>query len=295
MHFFTGVSLIVLNGTYFWVDVIGLSCQPSLLQAKHTKFPQPFPVGLILQPSDHPCCSSLNSLQRLIQFLLLFPGFCNSQGNRIKIKMISAHIQISENVEMECESSLDAGIYWIHQDADNTLQSIVYVNSRGKLTPEGCVDFIPTKSGTTYKLTVKKFQKEREGIYYCAAHQGQTLIFSSSLQVYLPGKLSGPPHILYPTPDASLASFLSVLFWKVREGVCSLPALSRLVLLPWKIFQGVSFSPLPSSDFKRWDKCCVTILFWLYTWPQSWSSRQRLWSPRGRRWVLRPLLSLVNK
>ncbi|KAJ6660526.1 hypothetical protein lerEdw1_017523, partial [Lerista edwardsae] len=120
------------------------------------------------------------------------PSFCNSQNNKIKIKMLSARIQMSENVELECEDSSNAGIYWIHQNMANTPKSILYISSRGRTTPETTPDFHTAKSGTAYKLTVKKFKKESEGIYYCAAHQGQTLIFSQSLQVYLPVTTTTP-------------------------------------------------------------------------------------------------------
>ncbi|XP_066485001.1 T-cell surface glycoprotein CD8 alpha chain [Tiliqua scincoides] len=133
------------------------------------------------------------SLSSFLWLLSLMAYFCSSQTVRINIKMKSTHIQISQNVELECDSSSsELGIHWIHQDMAYTLQSIVYINTRGKIIPETLVGFIAMKSSTSYKLTVKDFKEKNQGIYYCAAYQGQTLIFSKGHQVYLPVTTTTP-------------------------------------------------------------------------------------------------------
>ena len=48
-----------------------VSLQLSLLQAEQSQLPQPVFIGEVLQPSDHPHGSLLDSLQQLHIFLLL--------------------------------------------------------------------------------------------------------------------------------------------------------------------------------------------------------------------------------
>jgi len=57
--------LVFIHSLPVLEDPKEVSPEPCLLQAKQAQFPQPFLIGEVLQPSDHPCGPPLDPLQEL--------------------------------------------------------------------------------------------------------------------------------------------------------------------------------------------------------------------------------------
>ncbi|XP_060111900.1 T-cell surface glycoprotein CD8 alpha chain isoform X2 [Heteronotia binoei] len=119
--------------------------------------------------------------------LSLILCYCSSQIITMKIKMISKPPEaINARVELDCEAKYsDAGVYWILQKNDHSPKSILYVSSRSKPVPDN-QDYEISKSGSSYKLTVKAFKAKDEGIYSCSVLHNQALHLSKRLPVFLP-------------------------------------------------------------------------------------------------------------
>ncbi|XP_054850649.1 T-cell surface glycoprotein CD8 alpha chain-like isoform X2 [Eublepharis macularius] len=135
--------------------------------------------------------ASFSSLLRVSLILC----YCTSQFNAMKIKMINKAPQdINARVELDCETSFpDAGVSWMLQRNDRSLHSILYINSRSRVTPENTPNYEATRNGNTYKLIVKKFKNQDEGIYYCIVFRNQVIHFSSGLSVFLPVRTTQAP------------------------------------------------------------------------------------------------------
>ncbi|XP_008111318.1 T-cell surface glycoprotein CD8 alpha chain [Anolis carolinensis] len=121
---------------------------------------------------------------------------CKSQSDSIKAKMITSPQAFGSSVEFKCETSkADNGMYWMSQRRNSTMQFILYISTRGSIRPDPIVGYSARKDGNNYHLTVKSFQKDNQGIYYCVNLQNQNLIFSPGLPVYLPETTTQPPTI----------------------------------------------------------------------------------------------------
>nr|XP_056720571.1 T-cell surface glycoprotein CD8 alpha chain [Euleptes europaea] len=130
-------------------------------------------------------------------------GYCSSQINSMKIKMISKPPEaIDSRVELDCEADFsESGVYWIRQNNGHNPHFILYVNSRSQVTSNDRQDYEVSKSGNTYKLIVRRFKKKDEGIYNCMIFRNQYLHFSSGLSVFLPVRTTQAPTTQRHAPE----------------------------------------------------------------------------------------------
>ncbi|XP_015278213.1 PREDICTED: T-cell surface glycoprotein CD8 alpha chain-like [Gekko japonicus] len=139
----------------------------------------------------------VSSLLRLSLILC----YCSSQINTMKIKMVSKPEAINARVELDCETKYpDHGVYWIHQNNSKEPKFILYIKSRPQSVPND-QPYDISKSGNTYKLIVKAFKKQDEGIYNCIVLHNQVLHFSPDLPVYLPVRTTQAPTTQRRAPE----------------------------------------------------------------------------------------------
>eukprot|EP00075_Anas_platyrhynchos_P022832 XP_027312085.1 T-cell surface glycoprotein CD8 alpha chain-like [Anas platyrhynchos] len=111
-------------------------------------------------------------------------------------------------LELECTNSQDSGVTWIRQDKAGTLHFIVYISALSKPTFKGSqatsLRFEASKSGKSYWLTVKSFETQDEGTYFCTINYNHTLYFSSGLPAFFPVTTTvAPVKTVPPTTQGS--------------------------------------------------------------------------------------------
>uniref|UniRef100_A0ACB8EVN7 Uncharacterized protein n=1 Tax=Sphaerodactylus townsendi TaxID=933632 RepID=A0ACB8EVN7_9SAUR len=126
---------------------------------------------------------------------LLFPGYCSSETDFIKIKMIRNPSEtISARVELDCEPKMaDSGVYWVRQDSSNYLHNLLYVTARSEKFPKTTPNYEVSRSGNSYKLIVTRFEDQDRGIYHCATLHNRKLYFSSGLRIFWPVRTTQAP------------------------------------------------------------------------------------------------------
>ncbi|XP_006111723.3 T-cell surface glycoprotein CD8 alpha chain [Pelodiscus sinensis] len=133
----------------------------------------------------------------LLFFLSLSLCCCRSQGQRSKMSVKvrnSSPFVLGAKVELECvisdNSLADSGASWIRQPKDSAPQFILFISSLSRVAPtedgKPPAGFEAKKDSNVYKLTVKSFQKQDQGNYYCIVNRNQMLHFSSGVPLYLP-------------------------------------------------------------------------------------------------------------
>ncbi|KAL8176259.1 UNVERIFIED_CONTAM: hypothetical protein K2H54_027353 [Gekko kuhli] len=116
--------------------------------------------------------------------------------------MVSKPEAINARVELDCETKYpELGVYWIHQNKNNKEPNfILYINSRSQSVPNNH-HYEISKSGSTYKLIVKAFKNQDEGIYNCIVLRNQVLYFSPDLPVFLPVRTTQAPTTQRHAPE----------------------------------------------------------------------------------------------
>ncbi|XP_065453317.1 T-cell surface glycoprotein CD8 alpha chain isoform X2 [Chrysemys picta bellii] len=185
------------------------------------------------------CCAFLENSQHkeimarfvsLLFFLSLNLCCCRSEGQRskmsVKLRSGGSPLTLKAPVELECVISgpglSDSGVSWMRQHRDSAPQFILFISSLGRVasTENGKppARFDAKRESKNYTLTVKSFQEQDQGNYYCIVKHSQRLHFSSGIPLHLPAKapkkglgLSCDFYIWVPLTSACLLLLIALL------------------------------------------------------------------------------------
>uniref|UniRef100_A0A8V0Z0Z1 Ig-like domain-containing protein n=1 Tax=Gallus gallus TaxID=9031 RepID=A0A8V0Z0Z1_CHICK len=156
--------------------------------------------------------------------LLLSLGLCcnvtQGQRNTMAVRFFNRnmkHPQEGQRLELECMPyDRGTGIYWIHLDKDWNLHFIVSSTPVPRNTFQGnkrtSAQFEARWTGNFYRLAVKNFTTQDEGIYFCTSNINQVLHFQLGTTRLLPRSATPSPTLLTPRSPARVAlSSLSFL------------------------------------------------------------------------------------
>ncbi|XP_029766514.1 T-cell surface glycoprotein CD8 alpha chain [Terrapene carolina triunguis] len=166
----------------------------------------------------------------LLFFLSLNLCCCRSQdqGSKMSVKLRSggSPLTLGAPVELECVISgsglSDSGVSWMRQHRQSAPQFILFVTSLNRVAPtdngKPPARFDAKKENKNYRLTVKSFQEQDQGNYYCIINHNQRLHFSSGISLHLPAKapkkgldLSCDFYIWVPLTSACLLLLIALL------------------------------------------------------------------------------------
>uniref|UniRef100_A0A452IID2 T-cell surface glycoprotein CD8 alpha chain n=1 Tax=Gopherus agassizii TaxID=38772 RepID=A0A452IID2_9SAUR len=105
-------------------------------------------------------------------------------------------LALGNRVELECVFSgrdlSDSGVSWMLQHRQSVPQFILFITSLGRVAPtengKPPTRFEAKRESSIYRLTVKSFQEQDQGNYYCIVNHNQRLYFSSGIPLHLPGQ-----------------------------------------------------------------------------------------------------------
>ncbi|NWT00224.1 CD8A protein, partial [Mionectes macconnelli] len=190
-----------------------------------------------------------------VLLLLLALGLCE-YGHRIHGQMYEMNVrlrdtipqfQLGQQLEVECRShKKDSGVFWVRQDRNGTLHFIVSFSSLSGPTFEEnqktSTRFEASKGNAFYRLVLKSFTQQDEGIYFCLMNIDQMLYFSPGMPIFLTATTTVAPSTPGPTtqrgvtakdpciktldPETAmqeeLNSFCHIFIWAPLTGLCLL-------------------------------------------------------------------------
>ncbi|XP_050194413.1 T-cell surface glycoprotein CD8 alpha chain-like [Myiozetetes cayanensis] len=179
--------------------------------------------------------------------LLLALGLCcpgiRGQMYQMKVRFRDSitQLRVGQRLELQCQTDRDSGAFWVRQDSNGTLHFIVFISSVSRVTFEGnqrtSRRFEAGRDKKFYRLVVKSFTQQDEGIYFCLMNINQMLYFSNGQPAFLPvtttpGLITQhsitekDPCIKTPDPERKLQeelnSFCHIFIWIPLTGLCLL-------------------------------------------------------------------------
>ncbi|XP_050194414.1 T-cell surface glycoprotein CD8 alpha chain-like [Myiozetetes cayanensis] len=155
-------------------------------------------------------------------------------------------VQLGQRLELECQTDKDSDMFWVRQDRNGTLHVIVLFSSLSGPTFEGnqrtSTRFEASRDNRFYRLVVKSFTQQDEGIYFCLMNINRMLYFSNGQPAFLPVTTTLAPSTPGPTtqhgitekdpciktlaPETTmqeeLKSFCHIFIWAPLTGLCLL-------------------------------------------------------------------------
>ncbi|XP_043559680.1 T-cell surface glycoprotein CD8 alpha chain isoform X2 [Chiloscyllium plagiosum] len=87
--------------------------------------------------------------------------------------------------DVMCSLNADEGVYWFQQPQGSKPKFLLYVTGAGKVKALTESDkYNAAKSSTKVSLTVKNFQKEDAGKYYCFMVKNMAMRFGDGIELY---------------------------------------------------------------------------------------------------------------
>jgi len=113
--------------------------------------------------------------------------------------------QEGQRLELEClHYERNRPVFWIRLDKSENLHFIAYsTHSYSTTLQEGektSPNFVALWRGNSYRLVVKSFRAQDEGIYYCINYINPVLHFSSGQPAFFPGQQQLHPPRSRPDP-----------------------------------------------------------------------------------------------
>ncbi|XP_050194412.1 T-cell surface glycoprotein CD8 alpha chain-like [Myiozetetes cayanensis] len=180
--------------------------------------------------------------------LLLALGLCcpGIRGRMYQMKVrfrdSITQLRVGQRLELECQTDGDRGAFWVRQDSSGTLHFIVFISSVSRVTFKGSqrqsTRFEAGRDNRFYRLVVKSFTQQDEGIYFCLMNINQMLYFSNGQPAFLPVSTTPGPstqprisgndsYIQTPDPESSTEKELKFSC----DGVIGVPSAGACLLL----------------------------------------------------------------
>uniref|UniRef100_A0A8C3F6M7 T-cell surface glycoprotein CD8 alpha chain n=1 Tax=Chrysemys picta bellii TaxID=8478 RepID=A0A8C3F6M7_CHRPI len=169
-----------------------------------------------------------------------YPSLSEGQRSKMSVKLRSggSPLTLKAPVELECVISgpglSDSGVSWMRQHRDSAPQFILFISSLGRVasTENGKppARFDAKRESKNYTLTVKSFQEQDQGNYYCIVKHSQRLHFSSGIPLHLPGQHQPHP-ISAPSAWKGLGLSCDFYIWVPLTSACLLLLIALLATI----------------------------------------------------------------
>ncbi|XP_060684506.1 T-cell surface glycoprotein CD8 alpha chain isoform X2 [Hemiscyllium ocellatum] len=109
-------------------------------------------------------------------------------------------VKKGEIVHVTCSLNADEGVYWFQQSRASKPKFLLYVTGAGRVKALAQSDkYDAAKSSNRVSLTIKNFQKEDSGKYYCFMVKNMAMRFGNDIELYVEEVKTTPKPTTVPT------------------------------------------------------------------------------------------------